>query len=155
MPPRSAGLLLYRTGPLGLEVLLTHAGGPYWQNKDDGAWGIAKGEYDDHEDPQTVALRDFTEETGYPPPHPPYLALGETRKKSGKIVIAWAAEGDLDPAAAVSNTIPLEWPPRSKQFIEVPEIDRVAWFTPETARRKVQASEAPFIERLLEAFGQG
>jgi predicted NUDIX family NTP pyrophosphohydrolase len=152
MPKTSAGLLLFRRGPLGIEVLLAHAGGPYWQNKDDGAWGIAKGEYDAGEDPAAVALREFTEETGHPPPDPPYLPLGEIRKKSGKVVVAWAAEGDLDPAAAVSNEVTIEWPPRSKQFLEIPEIDRVAWFTVEAARTKVQPTEAPLIERLLAAI---
>lgn len=153
MPNRSAGLLLYRRGPLGLEVLLTHAGGPYWQARDEGAWGIAKGEYGPGEDAQAVALREFSEETGFPPPPPPYMPLGEIRKNSGKVVVAWAAEGDLDPAAATSNTVMLEWPPRSKRWIEIPEIDRVAWFTPETARIKVQPAEAPLIERLVEAVG--
>ena len=152
MPKRSAGLLLYRCGPLGIELLLTHPGGPYWRNKDDGAWGIAKGEYGDSEDPQGEALREFTEETGFPPPDPPYIPLGEVRKKSGKVVVAWAAEGDLDPAAAVSNTVTIEWPPRSKTFIEIPEIDRVAWFAPDEAQRKVAEAEAPFIERLIEAL---
>jgi predicted NUDIX family NTP pyrophosphohydrolase len=151
MPKRSAGLLLFRRGPLGIEVLLTHAGGPFWQNKDDGAWGIAKGEYGPDEEPEAVARREFEEETGFPAPAGPYLPLGEIRKASGKVVTAWAAEGDLDPAAATSNTITLEWPPRSRRFIEVPEIDRVAWFSPETGRAKVQSAEAPFIERLLDA----
>jgi predicted NUDIX family NTP pyrophosphohydrolase len=152
VPKKSAGLLLYRHGPLGIEVLLTHAGGPYWQNKDDGAWGIAKGEYADGEDPQAVALREFAEETGFPAPDPPFIPLGEVRKKSGKVVVAWGAEGDLDPAAAVSNTVMLEWPPRSRKFIDIPEIDRVEWFAPETARRKVAEAEGPFIDRLLEAI---
>jgi predicted NUDIX family NTP pyrophosphohydrolase len=149
---RSAGLLLYRHGPLGVEVLLTHAGGPYWQNKDLGAWGIAKGEYEEREEPEAVARREFTEETGYPAPDGPFIPLGEVRKKSGKVVIAWAAEGDLDPAAAVSNSVAIEWPPRSKQFLEVPEIDRVAWFGPDEARRKIAEAEAPFVDRLLEAL---
>jgi predicted NUDIX family NTP pyrophosphohydrolase len=153
MPKRSAGLLLYRRGPVGIEVLLTHAGGPFWQNRDDGAWGIAKGEYKPDEDPEAVARREFTEETGYPPPAGPYLPLGEVRKPSGKVVQAWAVEGDLDPAPATSNTVTIEWPPRSRRFIEIPEIDRVAWFDPATARTKVQAAEAALIERLLEAVG--
>ena len=152
MPKRSAGLLLYRRGPRDIEVLLAHPGGPFWQNKDAGAWGIVKGEYEDGEEPDAVARREFTEETGYPAPQPPYLPLGEITKKSGKVVIAWGAEGDLDPAAAVSNTVPIEWPPRSRQFIEVPEIDRVAWFGSDEARRKISEAEAPFVDRLLEAL---
>ncbi len=153
MPKRSAGLLLYRRGPLGTEILLGHPGGPYWQHKDAGAWGITKGEYVEGEDPQAVAMREFTEETGYPRPEPPYLPLGEIRKASGKVVVAWAAEGDLDPAAAMSNEVVIEWPPRSKQFIDVPEIDRVEWFSPDEARRRIQGSEAPLLERLLETIG--
>src|SRR4051794_13779707 len=150
MPARSAGILLYRRGPLGIEVLLTHAGGPYWQNKDEGAWGIAKGEMMDHEDAQAVALREFTEETGFAPPNPPFIDLGEVRKKSGKVVVAWGAEGDVDPAAAASNTVPIEWPPHSKRFIDIPEIDRIGWFEPDVARRKVAEAEGAFIDRLLE-----
>jgi predicted NUDIX family NTP pyrophosphohydrolase len=152
MPKRSAGLLLFRHGPLGLEVLLGHPGGPFWQQKDDGAWGITKGEYDDGETPEAVADREFEEETGYPAPSTPRLALGEIRKKSGKVVVAWAAEGDLDPVAAVSNLIPVEWPPRSGELIDVRELDRVEWFDPVTARRKIGEAEAPFIDRLEAAL---
>ena len=155
MPKRSAGILLYRRGPLGLEVLLGHPGGPFWQNRDEGAWGITKGEMLDHEDAEAVALREFTEETGFPAPEPPYLPLGDIRKKSGKVVVAWAAQGDLDPAVAQSNTVPVEWPPRSGQFIDVPEIDRVAWFGPEEARRKIQPAETPFLDRLASALEGG
>jgi predicted NUDIX family NTP pyrophosphohydrolase len=153
MPPRSAGILLYRRGPLGLEILLAHPGGPYWQTKDEGAWGIAKGEMLDHEDAQAVAMREFEEETGHPRPAGPYLPLGEIRKKSGKVVVAWGAEGDVDPAAATSNTVQIEWPPRSKQLLDIPEVDRVEWFDPDEARRRIQAAEAPFIDRLLDALG--
>ena len=151
----SAGILLYRRGADGvLEVLLGHPGGPYFAHKDAGYWSIPKGEVDDgEEDLRDVALREFAEETGHPldVSHDALIPLGEIVQKGGKTVVAWAVEGDLDPAAANSNTFALEWPPRSGRTIDVPEIDRVVWCTPEGARYLVKATQIPLIER-LEAY---
>ena len=152
MRKRSAGLLLYRRTPGDtIEVLLGHPGGPYWLAKDKGVWGIPKGEIEDGEEPLSVARREFEEETGHVAPLGGEIELGEIRKKSGKIVTAWAAEGDLDPAAARSNTFTMEWPPRSGKMVEAPEVDRVEWCGPEEARRRISDAEWPFVERLLEA----
>ena len=151
MPKRSAGLLLFRRGADGLQVLLGHPGGPFYEGRDMGVWGIFKGEMNDGEEPLSVARREFEEETGHAAPLGGERELGEIRKKSGKLVTAWAVEGDLDPATAHSNTFPLEWPARSGRFIEVPEMDRVAWFTPEEARRRIGDSERELIDRFVEA----
>jgi predicted NUDIX family NTP pyrophosphohydrolase len=150
----SAGIVLYRRASGGrIEVLLGHPGGPYWESKDEGAWGIPKGEIDEpDEDPLTVARREFEEETGHPAPVGGEIALGEIRKKSGKVVTAWAVEGDLDPATAHSNTFPMEWPPRSGRFIDVPEFDRVAWFSVEDARSRMRGAEWPLVERLADGL---
>ena len=153
MVRNSAGIVLYRRGAGGrLEILLGHPGGPYWEAKDEGAWGIPKGEMEPGEDPLDVARREFEEETGHPAPVGGELALGDIRKKSGKVVTAWAVEGDLDPATAVSNTFPMEWPPRSGRFIDVPEFDRVAWFGTDEASAKMRGAEWPLIERLVDAL---
>jgi predicted NUDIX family NTP pyrophosphohydrolase len=149
-PKRSAGLLLYRRTRGGVEVLLAHPGGPLWANRDDGAWSIPKGEIEAGEDELAVARREFEEETGHEPPDGPCLALGEIRQKSGKEVVAWACEGELDPAAAHSNTFPLEWPPRSGRFQDTPEVDRVDWFDLEGARRRLNPAQVPLVERLLD-----
>jgi predicted NUDIX family NTP pyrophosphohydrolase len=157
MPPRSAGVLLFRRGAGGaIEVLLGHPGGPFWAGKDDGAWGIPKGEVDGDEPLFAVALREFREETGHDAPgdEANAIPLGEIRKRSGKIVTGWAMAGDLDPATAVSNTFPLEWPPRSGRYIDVPEFDRLAWFGTDEARRRMRPEEFPYVERLLECLGQ-
>jgi len=151
-PRRSAGIVLWRRGDDGsLEVLLGHPGGPYYVNKDVDVWSILKGEYDNSEDPLTVAKREFFEECGHDAPDGPTLALGEIRQKGGKLVVAWALEGHLDPASASSNTFPMEWPPRSGRTIQVPEIDRVAWFDLETAREKLKAAQHPLLDRLVDA----
>ncbi len=149
---RSAGLLLFRTRRDTLQILLGHPGGPFFANKDDGHWTVLKGELEPDEEPIDVARREFAEETGHPAPSGPLIALGEVRQRSGKLVQAWAAEGDLDPAEAVSNTFELEWPPRSGKVREFPEIDRVAWFDVEAARAKIIGSQAPFLDRLREAL---
>ncbi|MGW0392741.1 NUDIX domain-containing protein [Streptomyces sp. NPDC003042] len=150
---RSAGLLLFRrTGPdpdAGIEVLLGHLGGPLWAGRDAGGWGIPKGEYAPDETPRDAARREFTEEIGLPPPEGEYLPLGEVRISGGKLVTIWAVEGDLDPALMVPGTFPMEWPPHSGREQEFPELDRVAWFTPPTARDKLITSQVPFLERLL------
>ena len=138
----------------GIELLLVHPGGPLWARKDWGAWSIPKGEYSEDEDPLTVAKREFEEETGHPAPVGPAIDLGQIRQKGGKVVVAWALEGDLDPAAARSNTFLFEWPPKSGKRIEIPEIDRVDWFTPAEARARVKDTQIPFIDRLLEALAR-
>jgi predicted NUDIX family NTP pyrophosphohydrolase len=152
MPRRSAGLLLYRSVAAGLEVLLAHPGGPLWAKRDEGAWTVPKGEFGEGEAAWDVARREFEEETGHPAPDGQPIHLGEIRQKGGKLVEAWALEGDLDPAMARSNTFPLEWPPRSGRWITVPEIDRVEWFAPEEARRRIKDTQVPLVDRLLAAL---
>ena len=154
MPRRSAGILLYRRHQGILEVLLVHPGGPMWINRDAGAWSIPKGEYSDDEDPQAVALREFQEETGQPPPTGDLVALGEIRQKGGKVVTAWAAPGDLDPEAITSNTFKLQWPPNSGRWRTVPEVDRAGWFDPSTAKDKLLAAQAELVDRLLVVLGE-
>jgi predicted NUDIX family NTP pyrophosphohydrolase len=151
---RSAGLLLYRRGPGGnVEVLLAHPGGPLWAKRDEGVWTVPKGEFHDCEAAWAVARREFEEETGHPAPDGDPIELGEIKQKGGKLVESWALEGDLDPATAESNTFPLEWPTRSGKWITVPEIDRVEWFAPDEARRRIKDTQVPFIDRLLDAIG--
>ena len=147
MPKRSAGILLYRRPNGAPEVLLVHPGGPYWEKKDLGAWSIPKGEYDDAEDPRACALREFEEELGSPCPASDFTPLGEV-KASGKTLTVWAAEGDLDATACVSNTFELEWPPRSGRIQEFPEIDRAEWFPVDEARAKLNPAQAEFLDRL-------
>ena len=154
MPRRSAGILLYRRHQGILEVLLVHPGGPMWVNRDAGAWSIPKGEYSDDEDPQAVALREFQEETGQPPPTGDLVALGEIRQKGGKVVTAWATPGDLDPEAITSNTFKLQWPPNSGRWRTVPEVDRAGWFDPSTAKDKLLAAQAELVDRLLVVLGE-
>ncbi|MFZ1103078.1 MAG: NUDIX domain-containing protein [Hyphomicrobiaceae bacterium] len=154
MPQRSAGILLYRRRQGTVEVLLVHPGGPFWARKDDGAWSIPKGEYEPAEDPLAAARREFAEETGSPA-EGKAIALGAFRQPSGKIVEAWAIEGDFDPAALKSNTFTLEWPPRSGRMREAPEVDRAAWFTPDEAARKLLKGQRPILEALLRHLGQG
>jgi predicted NUDIX family NTP pyrophosphohydrolase len=151
---RSAGILLYRRLAGGaVEVLLAHPGGPIWASRDEGAWGVPKGEFDPGEDdPLGVARREFEEETGHATPVSTTLDLGEIRQKGGKVVMAWAIEGDLDPAAARSNTFPFQWPPRSGRWITIPEVDRVEWFSPDEAKRRIKDTQAPFVDRLLAAL---
>jgi predicted NUDIX family NTP pyrophosphohydrolase len=150
---RSAGLLLYRRAPDGgVEVLLAHPGGPVWAKRDEGAWSIPKGELEPGEDELAVARREFAEETGHPSPGGEPIDLGEIRQKGGKIVAAWAVEGDLDPVTARSNTFTLQWPPGSGRWSTVPEVDRVEWFTPAEARRRMNDAQVPFVDRLLDAL---
>ncbi|MGY1858050.1 NUDIX domain-containing protein [Modestobacter sp. SYSU DS0290] len=145
---RSAGILLHRPGATGPEVLIGHMGGPFWARKDDGGWSIPKGELEPDEEPLAVALREFAEELGSPVPAAEFAALGEARVTSGKVLAVWAAEGDLDADAAVSNTFSLEWPPRSGRVQEFPEIDRAAWFDLDTARTKLVKGQVVFLDRL-------
>jgi predicted NUDIX family NTP pyrophosphohydrolase len=154
MPKKSAGLLLYReNSEAGIEVLLVHPGGPFWRNKDEGAWTIPKGEFDDGEDPLAAAQREFAEETGAPPPPEKadalYIPLQPIKQLNGKTVHAWAVRGDFAPAKIKSNLFQIEWPPKSGQLQEFPEIDRAAWFTPEVAKQKINPGQTSLIDQLL------
>lgn len=150
----SAGILLFRRAGGPLEVLLAHQGGPFWANKDLGHWTIPKGEVEPGEAWIDVARREFAEETGQELDVHEDMPLGEITQKSGKTVVAWGIEGDLDPALAHSNMFSIEWPPRSGRFQDFPEIDRVAWFDVEEARRRLKPAQVPFIERLEAALGE-
>jgi len=152
----SAGILLYRLAGTRLEVLLAHPGGPYFVDRDAGDWTIPKGEPDDPGEPlAAVARREFAEETGTEiDANTPSIELGTIVQKGGKVVYAWAVEGDLDPAEAHANLFEMEWPPRSGLWESFPEIDRVAWFEPDEARVRIKAAQAPYIDR-LEAALQG
>lgn len=147
----SAGLVLYRCTPAGLEVLIGHMGGPFWARKDAGAWTIPKGEVAEGEDPLAAAVREFAEELGAPPPDGRDVPLGTVRQKAGKEVTAWAREGDLDPSTAVSNRVEIEWPPRSGVLESFPEIDRVRWVPVQEARTLVVAAQAELLDRLVSA----
>ena len=148
---RSAGILLFRRVQGELEVLLGHMGGPFWSSKDEAAWSIPKGLYDDDEQPLAAALREFTEELGVAPPvdAEALQPLGELRQPSGKRLVVWAAEGDLDPADVVPGLFTMEWPPRSGKIAEFPEIDRAEWWTVDVARTKLVKGQRPFLDRLL------
>ena len=150
----SGGILLWRRRDGELEVLLAHPGGPHWVRKDHGHWTIPKGEVEPGEAVADVARREFAEETGHDVPDGPSVELGEIRQKSGKRVLGWAVEGDLDPAAAVSNTFELEWPPGSGRMQSFPEIDRVEWFGRDEARRRLKAAQVPFLDRLDAALAE-
>ena len=145
-------MLLYRRRDSGIEVLIGHMGGPFWARKDDAAWSVPKGEFDPGEEPFAVALREFEEELGSPVPAEDFVPLGEVRQSGGKVLTVWAAEGDLDAAAARSNTFSLQWPPRSGQVQEFPEIDRAAWLPVDEARTKLVRGQVPLLDRLLEAL---
>lgn len=150
---RSAGILLYRFEGGAPRVLLVHPGGPYWAKRDLGAWTIPKGEYEEGELARDCALRELGEELGAAAPAldvEALLDLGAVRQKSGKVVEAWAAEGEFDPARLASNTFKLEWPPHSGSEREFPEVDRAEWFEPEQARRKMLTAQVELLERLLE-----
>jgi predicted NUDIX family NTP pyrophosphohydrolase len=147
MPKRSAGLLMYRRREDVLEVLLVHPGGPFWAKKDLGAWSIPKGEYEPDEDPLQAAKREFEEESGVVPSGN-FVALGEVRQGGGKIVTAWAVEGDYDSSSLKSNTFSIEWPPSSGRMAEFPEVDRWEWFSLEEAGKRILAGQKEFLERL-------
>ena len=150
MAKRSAGILLYRTTSGRPEVLLVHPGGPFWARKDAGSWSIPKGECGDAEEARACALREFEEETGTAVPPGELLDLGEVKQRGGKVVSAWAAEGDLDADAVRSNTFTMEWPPRSGRTAEFPEVDRAGWFSADEAREKLVSAQAELVDRLLE-----
>ena len=148
----SAGILLYRRRGGGLELLLAHPGGPFFARRDEGYWTIPKGEVDPDEELLAVARREFEEETGHAVPDGEPIPLGSIVQKGGKVVHAWALEGDLDPATSVSNTFEMTWPPGSGRLGSFPEIDRVAWFDPAEARRRVKPTQIPLFERLEAAL---
>jgi predicted NUDIX family NTP pyrophosphohydrolase len=148
LPRRSAGILLHRGAPGALEVLLVHPGGPAWKGRDLGAWSIPKGEYAPDEDPLAAARREFAEELGSDAPDGAAADLGEVRQRSGKLVRAWAIEGDLDATRIRSNTFLFEWPPRSGKRIEIPEVDRAEWFSLTEAREKINPGQVPLLDRL-------
>lgn len=149
MPKRSAGLLMYRRRSNQVEVLLAHPGGPFWAKKDLGAWSIPKGEFGPDEDPLAAAKREYEEETGVTP-QGEFISLGEQKQAGGKVVVAWAVEGDCDPSMLKSNLFSIEWPPRSGRIAEFPEVDRWAWFTMDEARERILAGQQGFLARLME-----
>jgi len=149
---KSAGLLLFRRAGEDLEVLLVHPGGPFWAKRDEGAWSIPKGECEEGEDPRAAAWREFGEELGTPAPEGDPLELGEVRQKAGKIVVAWAMAGDLDPEQITSNTFTMEWPPRSGRAQEFPEVDQAGWFGLAEARERINPAQVVLLDRLLEAL---
>ena len=145
----SAGVLAYRRGRHGLEVLLVHPGGPFWRNKDDGAWSIPKGEIESEEDPKQAARREFAEELGSTASIGVLRPLGEIRQRGGKRVVAFYGEGEFDPATLVSNSFEIEWPPRSGRLQGFPEIDRAEWFDLDTAKTKILSGQVELVERLI------
>jgi predicted NUDIX family NTP pyrophosphohydrolase len=152
---RSAGLLVFRRGTLGLEVLLAHPGGPLWARRDLGAWSVPKGEYQPDEDALDAARREFAEELGIPAPVGRLLPLGEVRQAGGKVVTAWAVEGDVNPEAIIPGTFELEWPRGSGRTRSYPEIDRVAWFGLPEAHERILAGQRDLLDRLAERLGDG
>jgi predicted NUDIX family NTP pyrophosphohydrolase len=149
----SAGLLVWRRGPDGPQFLIAHPGGPFWQGKDAGAWSIPKGLIDPGEETAAAAAREFEEEVGQSVDGE-FVRLQPCRLKSGKIVHAWLVEADIDLAAFRSNTFEMEWPPRSGRRIEVPEVDRVAWFAPAAALEKLNPAQRTFVEQALAIIGR-
>ncbi len=152
MSKRSAGLLVFREASGHFEVLLVHPGGPLWENKDEGAWSIPKGEFEGNEDPLAAAKREFEEETGFEPTGE-VIPLEPLRQPSGKLVYAWAMKGNFDPADLRSNTFTLEWPPKSGRHQEFPEVDRAAWLSIETASHKIMKAQAAFLVQLQQKLG--
>jgi predicted NUDIX family NTP pyrophosphohydrolase len=154
MAKKSAGLLMYRRRQGGLEVFLVHPGGPFWAKKDEGSWSIPKGEYSPGEEPLEVAKREFHEETGYQATGE-FIPLTSRKQPSGKVISAWALEGDCDAASIKSNTFSMEWPPHSGKQQEFPEVDRAGWFTIPTAKGKILKGQVPFLEELSEILKEG
>jgi len=153
LPKQSAGLLLYRLKERRLEVFLVHPGGPFWARKDRGAWSIPKGEYSPDEDPLLAARREFEEETGMAIDGS-FVDLGTIRQSAGKLVSAWACEGDFDPARLTSNSVEMQWPPHSGRVVNFPEVDRGAWFSMREAHERILASQRSILDRLLEKLGE-
>ena len=152
MPQRSAGILMYRHKSGAVEVLLVHPGGPLWKKKDEGAWSIPKGLYEESEDALAAARREFEEETGAAPAGE-FIPLGEFRQSSAKIVSVWAVEGEFDVTKLTSNTFALEWPPKSGKINDFPEIDRAAWFSPNEARWKILKGQRTVLDALIAKLG--
>ena len=152
MARRSAGILLYRLAGREPEVLLVHPGGPFWRNRDAGAWSIPKGEYAADEDPLAVAKREFEEELGMPAPSGEYVRLGEVRQRGGKTVTAFAIQGDFDPRQLKSNRFEIEWPPKSGRRALFPEVDKAEWFTLAEARTRIIGGQLPLIDSLVKCF---
>ena len=150
MKRQSAGILLYRFKDGDLQVLIAHPGGPFFAKKDNGNWSIPKGLYEDDEDPFETAKREYEEEIGVPPPSGPYLELGEIKRKDGKTIHVWAAEGNFDESKVKSNIFEMEWPPRSGKMQEFPEIDKALWFDINSASLKLQPVQVEFLKRLAE-----
>jgi predicted NUDIX family NTP pyrophosphohydrolase len=148
MGKMSAGLLMYRRLHETLEVFLVHPGGPLWSKRDLGAWSIPKGEYQSDEDPLAAAQREFTEETGVQPGQPSFIELTSATQSGGKVIRAWAFEGDADPTTIISNTFSMEWPPRSGQQQAFPEVDRAAWFLIEEAKERILKGQMPLLSEL-------
>jgi predicted NUDIX family NTP pyrophosphohydrolase len=148
MAKQSAGILLYRIKNKNPEVFLCHPGGPFYKNKDTAVWTIPKGEFENEEEPLVAAKREFKEETGQEVTGS-FLPLKPVKYKNGKIVYAWAVEGDIDPASVQSNLFPLEWPPKSGKYIDVPEVDKGEWFSIETAKQKILPALSPLLDDLL------
>lgn len=153
MAKLAAGILLHRRAPAGIEVLLVHPGGPLWAGKDEAAWSVPKGEPEPGEDLLAAAEREFAEETGLPAPPGPRHPLGEIRQASGKRVHVWAVEGDLDAASCKSNTCTIEWPRGSGRLVEIPEVDKAAWFPLAVAPSKLVRAQAVLVERLAGVLG--
>lgn len=154
MGKRSAGIVLYRRTEVGLEFLLVHPGGPYWSDRDDGAWSVPKGEYGDDEDPLTAACRELEEEVGVRiRPTGSFIPLEPVRQRGGKVVRAWGVEADADPVRLRSNTFTMEWPPRSGRMQDFPEVDRAGWFTLEEARTKINRAQLALLEELATTLG--
>jgi len=152
-PKQSAGLIMFRRRTTELEVFLVHPGGPYWSKKEEGAWTLPKGEYLEGEEPLAAALREFQEETGFCATEP-FIELGSVLQKSGKVVFAWAFEGDCDPAHLVSNRCQIEWPPRSGKHVEIAEVDRGAWFSLPRATFAIRKEQLPLLQRLEQELGK-
>lgn len=144
---------MFRKKAESIEVFLVHPGGPFWVKKDPGAWTVPKGEIENDEEPLATAQREFIEETGFTA-QGPFVELDSVTQKSGKIVLAWAFEGDCNPEDLRSNTCKIEWPPRSKRLVTIPEVDRGEWFSLTTARAYIRAEQLAFLSRLEEKLGQ-
>lgn len=152
---RSAGILLFRRTGGKAEFLLVHPGGPFWARKDAGAWSIPKGQIEEGEEPRACAIRELEEELGAAPPldRQELIELGSIKQRAGKVIEAWAAEAEFDPATLASNTFSMEWPPRSGSQKDFPEVDRAEWFEPAAAREKILPAQAELLDRLLEQLG--
>jgi predicted NUDIX family NTP pyrophosphohydrolase len=152
MAKLSAAMLLFRRKATGLEVFLVHPGGPFWKNKDLGAWSLPKGEYDQSENPLSAALREFEEETGFRLEPDNVLPLGELKQPGGKIITAWALSKDVDATLVKSNTFEIEWPPKSGRLQKFPEVDRAGWFSLAGARQKLLTGQVGFLTRLVDTL---